>query len=286
LKAPRGARGWSTLRDVRAASDEGYLYVLIRTEGGPEGPNWATTSIRLAIDTYDPARGALRLPEPGAATIATGAEFLVELDGPGASVVKVIAPYEPFASIDEGPVASPPANAKDAAEFVPLMFEANRERIGRDGTRYPAISVDRGALRYGSLDPKAADFDTRTDVAVGSASGTIELRLPWTVLNVTDPSSRRVLHQETAHEPPLDTIATPGFRIYAFVVDPERPKRSPLSRLPAAGVKAPLYSWEPWETPRYRMEPKAGTPRIRAAFNALSDRIATPAETNGAVHAP
>jgi hypothetical protein len=284
-KAPHVARGWSALREVRAASDEGYLYVLIRTEGGPPGPDWATTSIRLAIDTYDPARGATRLPEPGAATIATGAEFLVELRGPGASFIKVVAPYEPFAAIDRGPVASPRTESARGTPFVPLLFEANRERIGRDGTRYPAVVVDRGALRYGSLDPRALDFDTRTDVSVGAAFGTIELRIPWALLNVTDPSSRRVLHQETEHDPPLDTIATEGFRIYAFAIDNEHPKRGPLSRLPAAGATAPLITWDRWDAPHFRTEPKAGVARIRAAFDALPDLIVPPAGATGDVHA-
>jgi hypothetical protein len=273
-KDAHGARGWSALRELRVTSDEGYLYVLIRTGGGASGPDWATTSLRLAIDTYDAGRGVTHLPAPGEATIATGAEFLVDLAGPGASFVTVAAPYEPYAVIDGGPVASPPSNLGGQAEFVPLMFESNRERIGRDGTRYPAVSVNRGILRYGSLDPKARDFDTRTDVAVGTTQGTIELRLPWGLLNVTDPSSRRVLHQETEHEPPLDSIATEGFRIYVFTADPSHPKRAPLSRLPAAGVKAPLYAWAPWDMPKSRTEPKAGVDRIRTALRALPDRVA------------
>ena len=41
--------------------------------------------------------------------------------------------------------------------------------------------------------------------------------------------------RRSAHDPPLDTVATDGFRIYAFAVDPSHPKRAPLSRLPAAG---------------------------------------------------
>ena len=273
--------GWGALREVRVTSDEGYVYVMIRTAGGPEGPDWTKTSFRLAIDTYDASRGATRLPEPGAASIASGAEFLVDIAGPGASFVTVEAPYEPYAVIDSGPVASPVSASAATADFVHLTFESNRERIGRDGTRHPAITVDRGALRFGSLDPAASDFDTRVDVAVGSRSGTIELRLPWTLLNVTDPSSRRVLHQETQHDPPLDTIATDGFRIYAFAVDPGSHGRKPLSRLPAAGEIAPTFAWEPWEVPRYRTEPKYGVGAIRDALNAIPDRIVPPVKAAG-----
>jgi hypothetical protein len=279
------ARGWSALREMRVTSDEGYLYVLLRTDGGTSGPDWTKTSFRLAIDTYDPARGATRLPEPGAATIATGAEFLIDLRGPGASFITVAGPYEPYAAIDRGPVASPPSSRGAAPKFVHLVFEANRERIGRDGSRYPAISIDRGALRYGSLDPNAANFDTRTDVSVGASTGTIELRVPWPLLNVTDPSSRRVVHQEAEHEPPLDTVVTDGFRIYAFALDPSNPTRRPLSRLPGAGVTAPLYVWATWDQPKYHTEPKAGADRIRATLESLPDRAGPPLGVSGDKHA-
>jgi hypothetical protein len=281
-QAARGPGGWSTLRELRATADEGYLYLLVRTGGGTAGPDWARTTIRLAIDTYDPGRGATRLPPPGPATIATGAEFLVDLTGPDGSTVTVVEPYEPYAVIDSGPVASPRVSAGGDPRFVPLTQETNRERIGRDGRRYPAIRVERGALRYGSLDPSSATFDTRTDVSIGAAQGTIELRLPWALLNVSDPSSLRVLHQETAHEPPFDTVTTDGFRIYAFAIDPTHPKRGPLSRLPGAGAAAPPFAWRPWEAPRYRTEPKAGLARVRAAFGALPDRLSRPALSSGA----
>lgn len=261
-------RGWGRLREVRVTSDAGYLYLLLRTEGGPEPPALGeTVDYRIAIDTYDPARGETALPPPGAATIATGAEFLVDLAGPGNSFVTVTAPYEPYAHVDSGPLASPEGGA---GSFVHLTFEANRERIGRDGTRYPAVTIDRGALRYGSLDPEAGDADSRTDVAVGAAAGTIEMRLPWGLLNVADPSSRRVLSQDEEHGPPLDTAKTPGFRIYAFAVDPRTPEKPPVSSLPAAGTEAPLYAWNTWETPRYRTEPKWGLSAIRAAMHGIA----------------
>jgi hypothetical protein len=287
LRGSGGGRrdGWGALRELRVNSDEGYVYVMLRTSGGPEAPDWTKTSFRLAIDTYGTAAGAVDLPEPGAASIASGAEFLVDVAGPGKSFVTVVAPYEPYAVIDSGPVLSPDSSDDPSPEFVHLTFETNRERIGRDGTRYPAITVDRGALRFGSLDPAAAEFDTRTDVAVGAATGTIELRLPWALLNVTDPSSRQVLHQETEHDPPLDTTATDGLRFYAFAVDRGNPGRKPLSRLPAAGSMAPPYTWAAWDVPKYRTEPKHGVGLIRDALNAIPDRIVPPAPANGGADA-
>jgi hypothetical protein len=99
------------------------------------------------------------------------------------------------------------------------------------------------------------------------------MRIPWRVLNVTDPSSRRVLHREAEDDPSSGTVETGGFRIYAFAVDPSEPSRGPISRLPAAGVRAPLYTWSTWETPRYRTEPKRGIDRVRATLRAIPDEV-------------
>jgi hypothetical protein len=271
LASAASSGGWESLRELRASADEGYLYLLLRTAGGPDRPALGrSVGYRIAIDTYDPSRGETSLPAPGAAAVATGVEFSIELLGNERSAVRVTAPYDPYAAIERGPIASPRGGA---GRLVPLTCESNRERFGRDGRRYPAIRLDRGSLRYGSLDPRSPSFDTRTDVAIGPTTGTIELRLPWGLLNVTDPSSRRVVHQESEHAPPLDTVETEGFRIYAFALDPGEPRRAPVSRLPASG-EARLFTWPSWEVPSYRTEPKRGFEAIRRAFRAIPDREA------------
>jgi len=65
---------------------------------------------------------------------------------------------------------------------------------------------------------------------------------------------------------------TAGFRFYASACDRTQPSKGPLSRIPQAGVRGPLYAWPTWETPSYKTEPKAGVGRIGAAFHALPDR--------------
>jgi tetratricopeptide (TPR) repeat protein len=266
--APREAGpalGRADLKELRVTSDEGYLYLLLRTGSGRDGRRIGENlAYRLSLDTYDPRRGARRLPAPGATRVGSGTEFLVELGGPERSTVRVVAPYEPFRDPDAGPPTSPLGGRP---RFAPLMFETNRERFARDGTRHPAERIDRGRLRWGSLDPASPAFDTRTDVAAAPSGDTIELRLPWGLLNVADPSTRRVLHGAS----PEGTVETPGVRVYAFAVDPSKPGKRPLDRLPWNGEAAPLYSWDRWEQPEYRLELKHGAAELRRAMNAIPD---------------
>ena len=43
---------------------------------------------------------------------------------------------------------------------------------------------------------------------------------------------------------------------------------------------APTFTWEPWETPRYRTEPKYGFGTIRDALNAIPDRVVSPVKVD------
>lgn len=248
---------WPQGKGIGILHDEGYLYLLLR------GPDAASRSWRIGIDTYDPKRGERTLPDLPGVTTPTGVEFVVTLEPGGPGRMLVSAPYDREARRDAGPFASP---EKPSGTWAPMMFEANRERFGRDGTRFPAIRVERGALRLGSLDPASPAFDTRTDVAVGQTSGAVELRLPWGLLNVTDPSSYRVLHQTTKHDGVFDTTATDGIRVYAYARDPEDGKV--VRRLER---KAP-YAWPSWEQPRYVTEPKAGLEALREAMETVDAR--------------
>ena len=235
--------------------DEGYLYLRLL------GPDVAYRSWRIGIDTYDGKRGERRLPDlPGVKT-PTGVEFAVILEPGGVGRVLVSEPYDREARRDAGPFAS---RGRSTGSWVPMMFETNRERFGRDGTRFPPIRVERGALRFGSLDPASSKFDTLTDVAVDGMKGTIEIRLPWGLLNVTDPSSRQVLHQTPRHEAPFDTTTTEGFRIYAYGSETQGGRVVERHRT--------AYTWPTWEEPRYLRELKHGASALREAMESVDAR--------------
>jgi len=260
--------GWLALKQIRATSDEGFLYLLIETEGHGGAPDWKRIRYRIAIDTYDPKRGERMLPKPFSAEIATGAEFLIDLGGPEDSSMRVTPSYDPYPlkgrTEEGGWIVSPP---RSAGRFVPMTFEANRERFARDGRRFPPRYLDRGKLAFVS---GPADLRNPHATVAAGENGAIEIRIPWPLLNVSDPSSLRVLSGEMRPEG-SETVETDGFRIYAYSFDAKRREHPLADRLPAAGQRAPLYTWKGWEEPKYRLELKESARAIGGTMKQLTE---------------
>ena len=261
------AFGWYALKEVRATWDEGYVYLLLQTEGSGT-PDWNTLLYRIAVDTYDAKRGERMLPGPCAAPIATGAEFLIDIGGPGASSIKVTPSYDPYPdhgqAVEGRPIVSP---LKPSGTFQEMAFQANRERFWRNGQRVLPVVVDRGALRY-VRDNADARTDLRYDVAV--REGVIEIRIPWSLLNVSDPSSRMVLNGISRSEN-SEASATDGFRFYVYSFNPAA-KRKPLQeQLPGRWRTAPLFAWKGWDEPKYSLELKESARDIARMMKELSD---------------
>lgn len=257
------------VRALYVAHDEAYVYLRLAVDS----IDWNRAHYLIGIDTYGRALGDTRLPYTGAAT-ATGLEFVVDLRGPDDSRVLVDSAYAPWAMRDiagANPAAKQQvfnrpfrtiANAR--GKYDTLWVIPNRRRIGRDGAVYPEQKVDRGRLHFAR--------QSETTLADWYAAGqTIELRIPWGLLNVLDPSSRTVLYGMTATRDPAG-VRTDGFRFVVMSYDPQHPATSGV-RLPAGAGNTfavpPLWTWPTWETPRWYAEVKPVFAAMRDAFSEI-----------------
>ncbi|WP_038056370.1 tetratricopeptide repeat protein [Thermus amyloliquefaciens] len=159
-------------RFLKAHADPEYLWLLYR------GP----LPLRLYLDTV-----------PGGVPVAQGfgAEFHLEV-GPEGGRLLLEAGYYPFQELDHGLSGTEyllfrgPSKPGEGP-FVPFLLEPNRRRTGRDGTDYPRRVYELGQLRRGQ-DPEGAR-DPTADYALGEG-GLLELRIPWGMLLIADPSQR------------------------------------------------------------------------------------------------
>jgi tetratricopeptide repeat protein len=250
-------QGADSLR-LRVGSDESYLYLAIETPGGVHRQD--STRTLVGIDTYRSDRGEFRLP--GVPGIGIGVEFYLDLSDTSAGRLFVAKSYNPY--LGPGPGIGPTdldpfynllctaLAQSDVAQFDTMFVATNRFRVTRTMRQIPARGVDRGKLRYG----RAAQ-STLADWFIDGPAGLVEVRLPWGLLNVTDPSTRTVLTAVRKVDV-IDTDTTAGFR---FVL--ARLSRRD-DRMIAFVPSSATYTWRKWDEPSWHE-------RLKPAYYAMRD---------------
>jgi hypothetical protein len=248
--------------EVRAGADESYYYLAVELPRG-RFP-WDSLAIQLAIDTYQPEVGQHRLPRSQVQS-QIGVEFLIELVNPGDATISVTPDYnrhdsriDPLTGDDFGRFSRRPVLTRDRNDgrFDSLYIITNRARFGRDGTFYRALGYDRGRLRHGTQ-----AGSTLADWYLDERAGLLELRLPWDLLNVTDPSTRTLLH-DTRRTGNFGTVTADYFHVGVLIYRKGRQPevRGAVPQLagriwPASGFRP--WRWRGWSEPRWhaRLKP-------------------------------
>ena len=261
------------LKSLRVAHDEAYLYILLNVGR----IDWAHAHYQIGIDTYRRNLGATRLPHTGSSA-PVGLEFVLDLGGPEDSELLVDHQYNPYRAVVI-PGSKPQVSqyvyntavkvvANDLGQWDSVVVVPNRRRIGRDGGIYPAISYNRNRL----LHARQSD-NSLADWFANPASGVIEMRIPWGMLQMVDPSTRSVLFSNTK-DGYVSGAATDGFRFVVESYDPS--KSASVDKLPCgAGIAGfgdvPTWTWSTWQTPEWYAEIKPLFGAMQRTFAAIPD---------------
>lgn len=239
---------------VCTRADAAYLYVLATWDPAAFGPEQADILLPLDVIAGQGNRSF------SGARYDTGADFLIRI-GADAGAVTVDPYYDVFhfqyahqlslvTTIDS-------QQSTDSGTFVPIYQALSRQlTLPETGETVPFDRHDTGALRRGTADPGAADYDSLADYALGD--GVMELRLPWMLLNVTDPSSRLIvgdLYQNDA----VVSVPAGDFRIGIYQ-DGYRGE-----------VTTSRFSWDGWEQPAYHE-------RLKVSYSILAEYFSGVAE--------
>ena len=261
---------------IRMGNDEGYVYLAIETRafGGRPFP-WDTLRVQLGLDTYRPELGQTLLPVSGLRS-EVGFEFLLDVRGPGDAQLLVVPEYNPyvpdrlasggdwFGEHFHRPVFS---RRRSDAQFDSLYALTNRPRYARDGRFIPGAGVNMGRLIYGR-----ASENSLADWFYDPSAGMLQLRLPWGLLNVSDPSTGRILFESDtalALKPPGDEcppcsaligVPNDGFRVAVVALRPGPqlagtiPALTPFGRFAAPSFAT--WHWATWDQPTWHEYPK------------------------------
>jgi tetratricopeptide (TPR) repeat protein len=297
---------------VRAAHDAAYLWLLIEAPGSaPED------TIFVGFDVVDSQRGGLRWPGAVGDRLPVGVEFVLQATREDVRVVAEpssnpfrLAEIEVARSglaVERIEVANPPSGLfharveqrfnlpyytepNETGRYDSLRVVVNRRRFARDSTEYLAVGYDRGILPRG---PAPDGLWGRGE------DGALEVRVPWLLLNVTDPSSRTVLQGPGAgntrdadlgtdgrwHLRPgiaawpdsifgeLGTRVVDGIGIVASLRSGGR-----VLSVPSPGAPVARFTWPVWEEPEWVERERPGYRGMAELFARLDPyRFVVPA---------
>jgi hypothetical protein len=197
-------------RELRATSDAAYVYLLVRRRGSQPLELTFDGDVRLSLG----ARSA-RIEW------ASPTDYLPALYGHYG--VRDTGPWTPARLILSRPFVVPTTRAYHALQ----LLDISRLRWGRS--------------------PEAGGTDDR--VLADGRGSTVELRIPWALLEFADPSS----HQVFAPSP--GSIALRRIGAISVTVTP--------------GGRARPYRWAGWNRVRWHERRKAGWPTVRRAFGSV-----------------
>lgn len=265
---------------MRASGDEAYLRVLV--EFGARAPQ----ELMIGFDVLDSLRGEFRWPDKVGARLPVGVEFVLKASSEYARLL-VHQAYNPV-KIDTLPFhlpgtpstlptisAQPPGFFRgrfmsqvraplkpvfaDAGQYDSLRILPNRERIARDRTEYLAMGYDWGVLPVGPGPDGLVEWTDRA----------MEVRIPWQLLNVSDPSQRRVLSYER-DSGELDGTRIAGIRMLLGLRN-----ASVIRTIPAAGSPVANFTWPTWETPRWTARVRPTYWSVKSAWQSLQPAVLT-----------
>jgi len=250
-EAQRTYAGSGNVESMQVSADASYLNISLRLK---EKPDFSTEELLIGLDTLGRGLGAMTWPVIGRQT-RSGLEFVVRISSADKADLLVIPSYN-------AALARYATVRQENGTFERIDMLVNGAVTTKDGRRIPERRFDASALRKGAFDEAGNLWNLN--------GSTLSIRLPWTYLNVADPSTRNVI-QDTrtgiyiANRDELKTMQSDGFVLDAIVWDRAQGKA-------AGGIASDPglpYFWKLWEdTPPYRERLKKSYFIVKGAWAA------------------
>ncbi|WP_456277685.1 hypothetical protein [Bacillus sp. AK128] len=256
------------IQQIRMDHDERYLYLRLDYK---EPINWNEDNSYVLFNTIL-NQGQSTIPETD--VNVSGIDFVLQLTGEETSRVLVDSYYDPFyfdyAYVRDMIPEVPNVDQKNNGVFFPIRLALNKEFIIKreDGTETvsPFDLAETGKLQFGNGNPQAGDYNSLTDFAISKDRKSIEVRLPWMVLNFKDPSQHEVIGD--LYAPNAEGI--PDAFIEGIKVGVVHSNDGKVAQtFPAALTDESaysLYQWEEWNLPSYQERLKTSYFILQDAF--------------------
>jgi len=260
-----------TIRSVQAGTDEGYLYLRINLEcldcaaGKRDGKaHWDKAAFAVALNTQ-PGRAGIRKLPFGNVNIASGANFLLYLGDPAQSKLLAADNYNPFDLAPDAELSGDlqvvyrrgfESFLKDGGSFVEMAVQPKSRPLDKGAGVVAGQDYSFSVLRYGNGNPAASDYNSLAEWYADVKDKAILVRIPWSRLLVTDPSSNLVLggySDKTGARVATSTM----LEVSVFALKPGEPggdlgRMTVVSALPALTdgriQKPQSITWKRWDS--------------------------------------
>ncbi len=196
IKAAYNNDNFGILKNVYVSSDERYIYMRIDYQDiSTIDLNNINSLILLDIIEN---QGNTTIPELKNESFDFGIDFLIELNGVNNSRMLVDSYYDTFyyqyAHVLQMVPTVDDANQIDSGIFHPIRLALNKEMfIPSLNKTIPFSSYEAGKLLMGIGNPTDQEYNSLADFYINNQQKNIEIRIPWALLNVKDPSQREIM---------------------------------------------------------------------------------------------
>lgn len=231
-------------------SDEAYVYFMVKSSKF----NFDKDKLIIPIDTV---LNQGNLSYKGA-SFNKAADFVISINGKEKSQILVDPYYDSFQYLYAEKIDNIPAvkeyDVKNSGLFMPMYLCINKELyLPEDKVTLPFTKYETGKLQFGNGNPNNSDYNSLTDVSV--KDNVVELRIPWQLLNVMDPSTKMIMND--LHIDGIKPIKTEGMSVGAVILEDEKTKN----------IEMNLYNWEEWDIPTYHERLKPSYYILKDAFS-------------------
>ncbi len=241
-------------------SDEAYLYFRVDATNY----DFNNDTLLIPIDTID-KQGNQKYPEYDT-TFSKDADFVIKIHGQDDSRLLVDAYYDNYyfryAVLSDLIEKNHAFDSKNSGIFNPIRLALNKNVVvPPENTVIPFTGYETGSLLYGISNPDHSEYNSLSDFFY--EDGHLEIRIPWQLLNVMDPSKKIV----------IDDMHTSGkiaqLQVNSFGIGIEVIKDG--SAKGERNLIMKDYNWEQWEEPSYHERLKKSYYIVQQGFKELVD---------------
>lgn len=246
---PYAINGTGTLQEIKLSADETYLSIQV---GLNKGIDFSKETLIIGLDTYDRSKGNAKYSNDISYLAPSGLEFEIRIEGLKNAQLLV----QPSYDVTKNSYLSVESSLGDFEKMTMLI---NNERTTKAGKSIGAVYKDLSSLSYGT-------FENNSYYNWVIEGNQITIRIPWTRINFTDPSTMRVLDDKSKITAPttdeLKTLISDGILASGLLVG----KVTNNVTATIGSKEDKPFTWANWNIPTYQERLKDSYSTIQSYF--------------------